>query len=91
MGVCCQWRMYRDIYSQWPIIEEIIEFYGLNAEELQPIAGVSDLLCSSISRTARPVARCNSALLVLERSLFCVRSRVCSTWPVERRGPVDCG
>jgi alpha-N-acetylgalactosaminidase len=38
---CNLWRMYRDIYSQWPIIEEIVEFYGdpKNAEMLQPIAG----------------------------------------------------
>jgi hypothetical protein len=36
---CNLWRMYRDIYSQWPIIEQIIEFYGDNAEVLQPIAG----------------------------------------------------
>ena len=38
---CNLWRMYRDIYSQWPIIEQIIEFYGdpKTAEVLQPIAG----------------------------------------------------
>ena len=31
--------MYRDIYSQWPIIEQIIEFYGDQAEVIQPVAG----------------------------------------------------
>eukprot|EP01052_Picozoa_sp_SAG31_P006899 SAG31_NODE_323_length_17713_cov_12.065834_11_plen_208_part_00 len=36
---CNLWRMFRDIYSQWPIIEQIIEFYGDQAEVLQPIAG----------------------------------------------------
>ena len=40
-ATCVRWRhcRYRDIYSQWPIIEEIIEFYGDNAPTLQPIAG----------------------------------------------------
>ena len=36
---CNLWRMYRDIYSQWPIIEQIIEFYGDQAELIQPVAG----------------------------------------------------
>ena len=33
--------MFRDIYSQWPIIEQIVEFYGdqKTAEMIQPIAG----------------------------------------------------
>ena len=30
---------YRDIYSQWPIIESIIEFYGANQPLIQPAAG----------------------------------------------------
>jgi len=36
---CNLWRMYRDIYSQWPIIMQIVEFYGSEAAMLQPIAG----------------------------------------------------
>eukprot|EP00035_Acanthoeca_spectabilis_P013270 m.244505 g.244505 ORF g.244505 m.244505 type:complete len:622 (-) comp15844_c0_seq5:40-1905(-) len=36
---CNLWRMYRDIYAQWPIIQDIVEFYGKNAGVLQPVAG----------------------------------------------------
>ena len=36
---CNLWRMYRDIYSQWPIIEQIIEWYGDNSAMVQPVAG----------------------------------------------------
>ena len=32
---CNLWRMYRDIYSQWPIIEQIIEWYGDNSAIVQ--------------------------------------------------------
>jgi len=30
---------YRDIYSQFPIIQQIVEFYGKSTPVLQPVAG----------------------------------------------------
>ena len=36
---CNLWRFYRDIYSQWPIILQIIEFYGTETPVVQPVAG----------------------------------------------------
>jgi len=35
---CNMWRMYRDIYAQWWIIADIIQWMGANQAILQPIA-----------------------------------------------------
>jgi len=36
---CNLWRMYRDIYSQWNIVADVIDFMGNEQQVLQPVAG----------------------------------------------------